>query len=127
MRRIGLSIIPWLVNTCYSRWVSLTYPFAGIGRNLSLHYSVDLHRHMSHRIAIGNSVQMDRSAWVYVSNDAARGGDPALIIGDNCFIARYSQVAALNRIELENDVILSANALIVDHLHAYEERADDPR
>jgi len=119
--RVGLSVIPWFVNYCYSRWVAASYPFAAVGRNLQLHYSVDLNRHMSHRIAIGDSVEMDRSAWVYVSPAAPEGDEPALIIGDNCFIARYSQVAARNRIELERDVMLSANALIVDHLHAYED------
>ena len=119
--RVGLSWFPSLLNRCYSRWVSSTYPFACIGHNLSLHYSVDLNRHMSHRIVIGDSVQMDRGAWVYVSSAAAQRDEPALIIGDNCFIARYSQVAACNRIELERDVILSANSLIVDHLHAFED------
>lgn len=118
---IGLGIIPQFVNTCYSRWVSLTYPFASVGSNLSLHYSVDLNRHMSHRIAIGNDVEIDRSAWVYVSSAAPEADEPALVIGNHCYIARYTQIAARNRIELERDVILSANALIVDHLHAYED------
>lgn len=104
----------------YSRWVAKTYPFASIGRNLRIHHTADLARDSAHGIKLGNSVWIDKGAWVYVVGSRTGSSEPALMIDDNCVIARHSQIAARNLIHIERDVILSASVLITDHIHAYE-------
>ena len=107
----------------YSRWVATTYPFARIGHNFTIHHTADLARDSAYRIKLGNSVRIDKGAWVYAVGSRSGNHGPALVVEDNCLIARYCQIAARNLIHLEPDVILSASVLITDHIHAYEDPA----
>ena len=62
-----LLLFPMALTWLYSTWVSLTYPFASKGRNLSIHYTCELYRYMAHRIKLGNSVEIAKDAWLYVA------------------------------------------------------------
>jgi len=109
-----------VLTKLYSLWVSVTYPFAARGSKLSIHPSVDLLRPMARRIKLGNCVFIGKDAWLNVTDSLDQDNAPAIIIGDNCAIARRSQISAKNCVHLERDVILSPSVLIMDHSHAYE-------
>jgi acetyltransferase-like isoleucine patch superfamily enzyme len=114
-----LGLISRGLTKFHSLWVSLTYPFASRGRNLSIHYAADLKRPMARRIKLGSDVQIGKDAWLNIplgDTDA-----PAIIIEDNCVVGRRSQISARNCIHLERDVILSASVILMDHNHAYED------
>lgn len=119
-REDPLSWIPRILTKLYSLWVSATYPFLSLGNNLSIHYSCDMKRSVAHRLHLGNSVYIAKDAWLNVTM-ARECEDPAIVLGDRCVVARRSMISAKNRICLEQDVILSASVLIMDHAHAYED------
>jgi acetyltransferase-like isoleucine patch superfamily enzyme len=124
MKRLGgFSGISSGLNAAYSKWVSSTYGFESIGKNLSIHYTSDLSRHTAHRMRIGDDVRIDKGAWLYVvpPEGEYQEHEPALIIGDRTLIARHSQIGARKRVHIDSDVTLSVSVLIIDHLHAYEE------
>ena len=104
----------------YSIWVRLTYPFASIGRNLSMHFTCRLPRPIAHRIKIGNSVFIGKDAWLNVSVKGAKD-DPAIVIEDNVKVSARTQISAKNFIHIEHDTLLSTSVLIQDHLHGYED------
>jgi len=116
-----LTLIPRALTRLYSLWVSWTYPFASKGRKLSIHYTCELHRHMAHRIQLGNSVEIAKDVWFHVEAPLQGKGSPAIIIDDNCLIARRTQISAKNYVHLERNVILSPSVLIVDSSHAYSD------
>jgi acetyltransferase-like isoleucine patch superfamily enzyme len=115
-----LSWIPRILTKLHSFWVSATYPFAAVGRNLSVHYTCELKRSVAHRLRLGESVYIAKDAWLNVTM-ASVGQTPAIILDDRCVVARRSMISAKNCIHLEQDVILSASVLIMDHAHAYED------
>jgi acetyltransferase-like isoleucine patch superfamily enzyme len=115
-----LQLIPKSLTKLYSIWVSLTYPFALIGRDLSLHFTSNVSRRRAPRIALGNSVRIAGHAWLNVATDEPTG-EPTIVIEDNCIIAVGSILSAKNEIYLERDVNVSQQVLIMDHNHAYED------
>jgi acetyltransferase-like isoleucine patch superfamily enzyme len=118
-----LNWVPRVLKKLYSMWVGWTYPFPSKGRKLSIHYTCILERTTAHRMKLGNYVSFLKDAVVYVLNVSSpeEKGEPIIIIDDHCTIAQRCQIGAKNLIHIERDVILSASALIVDHLHAYED------
>jgi acetyltransferase-like isoleucine patch superfamily enzyme len=115
-----LDLFPKGLTRLYSAWVSLTYPFASIGRDVSLHVTSKLSRQRAARISLGNSVSVGEHAWLNVATDDTKG-EPTIVIGDNCIIASGTIVSAKNRIHLERDVNVAQQVLIMDHNHAYED------
>jgi acetyltransferase-like isoleucine patch superfamily enzyme len=103
----------------YSLWVSAVYPFASIGRNVSIHYTSWLSRRIAFRIKLGNSVIIRKHTWFNIIPEAT--GEPNLVIDDGCVIGAQSVISVKNHIHLEKDVILSSSALIMDHNHAFED------
>jgi acetyltransferase-like isoleucine patch superfamily enzyme len=103
----------------YSRWISLTYPFASIGSNASFHFTSKVSRERAPRISLGNSVSVSEHAWLNVATDDPNG-EPTIVLDDNCIIAFGSIISAKNRIHLERDVNVAQQVLIMDHNHAYE-------
>ena len=101
----------------YSLWVSAAYPFASIGRNVSIHYTSCLSRRIASRIKLGNSVIIRKDTWFNIVPEAS--GELNLVIDDGCLIGARSVMSAKNYIHLEKDVILSSSALIMDHNHAF--------
>ncbi|MGB7601106.1 MAG: acyltransferase, partial [Candidatus Sulfotelmatobacter sp.] len=104
----------------YSAWVSRTYPFARIGRDVSFHFTCKLSRQRATRISLGNSIKVSELAWLNVATDDPTG-EPTIVIEDNCIIATGSVISAKNQIHLERSVNIAQQVLIMDHNHAYED------
>ena len=115
-----LEFLPRGLTKLNSIWVSLMYPFASIGRNVSLHFMSRISRRQAPRISIGNSVRMNSHAWLNVATDDPTG-EPTIVIDDGCQISDGSIISAKNRIHLERDVNVAQQVLIMDHNHAYED------
>jgi acetyltransferase-like isoleucine patch superfamily enzyme len=102
-----------------SVWVSATYPFAGKGRDLSLHYASEISRSLATRIRLGNRVEIGKHTWIHLGME----GDHELkiAIDDDCRIAARCTITAKNSIHLERDVVLAPDVLVMDHSHAYQD------
>jgi acetyltransferase-like isoleucine patch superfamily enzyme len=115
-----LALIPRGLTRMYSMWVSLTYPFASIGRNVSFHFTSRVSRQRARRVSIGNAVRIGEHAWLNVATDDP-SGEPTIVIGDDCIVASGTIISARNRIHLGHDVNVAQQVLIMDHNHAYED------
>jgi acetyltransferase-like isoleucine patch superfamily enzyme len=103
-------------------WVHATYPFASIGRDVEIHYSLDLRKYLAHRVKLGSSILIFNDVYFGVSCPRREEkGEPVIIIDDGCDINRHCQISARNCIHIERDVIVSSFVLIMDHGHAYED------
>lgn len=117
-----LELLPRVLTKLHSIWVRTVYPFASIGRNVSLHFTSQLDRQRAFRISFGNSVSLRKDAWLNVADDSQdRDAEPAIVLEDNCHIGYGSIISAKNRIHLERDVLVGQQVIIVDHNHAYED------
>jgi acetyltransferase-like isoleucine patch superfamily enzyme len=108
----------------YSIWLRLTYPFASIGRNVSVHFTCRVSRQRSQRISLGNSVKLLEHVWLNVATNDPAGdltGEPAIVIDDNCSIGYDSVISGKNRVHIERDVLIGQQVVIQDHNHAYED------
>jgi acetyltransferase-like isoleucine patch superfamily enzyme len=117
-------LLPRALVRMFSAWVRWTYPFASIGSDVEVHYTLELPRYLAHRVRIGNAVRIGKDVQLGVScADRLERGEPVITIDDGCVIARRSQISARNGVHLERDVILSASVLIMDHNHAFDDPA----
>jgi len=114
-----LSYLSRALVKLYSIWVSLTYPFASVGRKLSIHYTCRLQRLTAHLIKIGSSVFFGNNVWIGVIAEA--NDEPVLVIDDDVKISAWVQISAKNHVHIERDALISAGVLIQDHSHAYED------
>ena len=110
-----------ILTKLHSIWVSLTYPFASVGRNLSIHYTCDLSRLKAHRIKLGNSVRIMKDVLVDVVAPSKQNGVPLVVIDDNVGIGPCCQISAKNSIHLERDTIIAQSVLIRDHARPDED------
>ena len=115
-----LELIPRLRTKLNSLWLRWFYPFASLGRDVSFHFTSVVSRARSPRISIGNSVRIQRNAWLAVANEDPTG-EPTILIEDNCSIASESIISGRNRIHLERGVAIAQSVIIQDHNHAYED------
>lgn len=115
-----LELLPRGLTKLYSIWISLVYPFASKGRNLSFHFTSRVERQRAVRISIGNSVSLKKDSWLNVATEDP-SGEPVIVIDDNCSIGYGTMISAKNRIHLERDVLVAQQVVIVDHNHAYED------
>jgi acetyltransferase-like isoleucine patch superfamily enzyme len=102
-----------------SLWVAATYPFAGAGRNLSLHYASEISRRLATRMWLGNRVEIGKHTWLHLGMEGNH--EIRMTIEDDCRIAARCTITAKNSIHLERDVVLGSDVLIMDHNHAYED------
>lgn len=102
-----------------SLWVRATYPFAGKGRKLSLHYASEISRCLAPRIRLGHCVQIGKHTWFHLGMDDAH--EVKITIEDNCRIGPRCTISAKNSIYLEHDVVVAADVLVMDHGHAYQD------
>jgi acetyltransferase-like isoleucine patch superfamily enzyme len=116
-----LRLIPRAMTKLYTLWLSVTYPFASRGRNLSIHYTCNLRRVVAHRIKLGSSIIIGKDAWLNVSAPPEEKGEPVIVIEDNSRIGARCQISGKNCIHLEREVTLSSSVLVMDHSHAYED------
>jgi acetyltransferase-like isoleucine patch superfamily enzyme len=114
-----LALFPRIMVKLYSVWISTTYPFASVGRNLSIHYTSLLTRSIAPRIKLGDAVLIGKSTWFNIVYEAT--GQLNVVIDDNCCISARSVISAKNHIHLERDVTLAPSVLIMDHNHAFED------
>ena len=115
-----LNLLPRGLTKLYSLWLSHTYPFASIGRNVSFHVTSKVSRQRASRISIGNRVCVSQHAWLNVATEDIVG-EPTIVVDDNCQISDGSIISARNRIHLEPYVNVAQQVLILDHNHAYED------
>ena len=115
-----LQLLPKVLTKLFSIWVSLTYPFASKGRNLSFHFTSELARQRATRISLGNSVSLRKDSWLNVATEDPTG-EPVIVIDDNCTIGSGSIISAKNRIHLERDVLVGQQVIMLDHNHEYED------
>ncbi len=106
-----------------SLWVVATYPFAGAGCNLSLHYESEISRSIAPHIRLGNRVEIGKHTWFHTWSIPSIEGNRALkiFLEDDCRIATRCTITAANSIHFERDVVLASDVLIMDHAHAYED------
>ena len=113
--------IPKLLTRLYSLWVRLTFPFASLGRSLSVHPTCDWRRSRAHRIKLGNSVQIRKDAILHIAAPPEESGEPILVIDDESCLGPQCQMSARNRIHIERDVLVGQSVLIMDHGYASED------
>jgi carbonic anhydrase/acetyltransferase-like protein (isoleucine patch superfamily) len=107
-----------LLTKTRTRWMRLTYPFAGCGKDISIHYTCEIHRSASNRIQIDDSVVIAAGAWLNVPEPAI-GAPPTIVLQSGCKIGRRCMISAKNSIWLENDVLLGPSVIITDHSHEF--------
>jgi lipopolysaccharide O-acetyltransferase len=69
-------------------------------------------------ISIGKNFQASEGLWLEAI--AINGGhehSPCIMIGDNVSISRWSHIAATNRVEIGEGVLIGSKVLITDHSH----------
>lgn len=114
------SLVSRLLTKGRMCWMRLTYPFAGLGKDVSIHYSCELRRTVANRVRIGDSVYIAPGSWLSVPEIVA-GALPAITLGNGCKIGRRCTISAKNRICLEDDVMIAPSVLIMDHAHEFSD------
>jgi acetyltransferase-like isoleucine patch superfamily enzyme len=104
----------------HTLWLRATYPFASFGRGVRIHPSAILSRSIAPGIRLGDFVIIRNNAWINTF-DLAGPGDVKIIVDDHTVLNAQCVVSAKNRIQIEDHVMVSACALIMDHNHAYED------
>lgn len=117
-----LRLLPKVLTRLYSLWVSLTYPFASLGRSLSVHHTCDWRRSRAHRIKLGNSVQIRKDAILHIAAPPEQNGEPTIVVDDDSVIGPKCQISAKNCVHIERDVLVGQSVLIMDHGYAHEGR-----
>jgi acetyltransferase-like isoleucine patch superfamily enzyme len=115
-----LSWVPRIAVKLHSLWLSWIYPFASLGRGISVHYSCELQRSMARYIKIGDSVQIAREVWLNIPF-APDHTNPVIVLDEGCLIGRRCVISAKNRVHIERNTIVAPNVLVMDHNHAYED------
>jgi abequosyltransferase len=115
-----LSLFSALLTKANTTWMRLTYPFAGFGRGVSIHYSCDVRRSISSRMKIGDNVYIAPGTWLNVP-EFSPNAPPAIILGNGCKIGRRCMFSAKNLVHLEDDVMLGPSVLITDHSHEFSD------
>jgi acetyltransferase-like isoleucine patch superfamily enzyme len=115
-----LSIITRGLTWLNTRWLGATYPFAGIGRNVSIHYTCDILRSMAGLIQFGDDVILANDVWLNAL-PTPNSNDPKIVLGNGCRIGRRSSISARNQIILEENVLFAPQVLITDHNHEFSD------
>jgi acetyltransferase-like isoleucine patch superfamily enzyme len=110
-----LRLLPRSLTKLYSIWVSLTYPFASVGQNLSVHFTCEMARSRAHRIKLGDSVRILKDAIVDVVAPPEQDGEPIVVLDDHTQIGYRCVVSAKNLVHIERDVIMAQSVVIIDH------------
>jgi acetyltransferase-like isoleucine patch superfamily enzyme len=106
--------LTWL-NT---RWLQSTYPFAGFGRRVSIHYTCDILRSVAALIKLGDHVDLAKDVWLNAVPTPDSFG-PKITLGNNVKIGRRCSISARNQITLEDSVLFGPQVLIMDHNHEF--------
>lgn len=104
----------------HSLWLAWTYPFASISKDVSIHYTSELHRDSARHVKIGNRVIIAKHAWLYVT-DLPNRKQPAIILEDGCGVQRRCTIAARNQVHIGRNTFFGPGALVTDHPFAFAE------
>jgi acetyltransferase-like isoleucine patch superfamily enzyme len=104
----------------HSLWLTWTYPFASVGRRVSVHYSCDIRRAIAGYIKIGDSVFIDRNVRLDVPI-VRTSKDPVIVIDDYCTIGQHVTILAVNRIHIERNTLFAPAVFVTDHNHEFED------
>jgi len=115
-----LNYLSRVLTKLFTIWAGLTYPFASIGRKVSIHYTCRLARTRAHQIKIGNEVFVGKDVCLNVSA-LEEEDEPVLVIDDGAIINAWAHISAKNYVHIERDALISTGVLIQDHSHAYED------
>ncbi len=108
------------VRKLHSLWLAWTYPFAAIGKKVSVHYTCDVRRRISGYIKLGSFILLERNVRLDVVLDPA-GVEPVISIEDGCTLAQRVTLLAINRIHVGKNTIFGPSVLVTDHDHAFED------
>lgn len=116
-----MKVFPRVWRRLHSEYLRLTYPFAAMGKKVSIHPTCTIDRMNAHRIKLGGNVRMEKDASLGISVSPEEEGNPIIVIEDNVVIHWRSQIGAKNLIHIERDVLIAQDVLIVDQNHFYED------
>jgi len=115
-----LSIVPRGLTWLHTRWLQYTYPFAGFGRRVSIHYTCDILRSVAGYIQFGEDIVLAKDVWLNAVPTPDSAG-PIIVLGKGCRLGRRSSISARNRITLEENVLFGPQVLIMDHNHEFSD------
>src|SRR5271165_2763348 len=75
---------PRLLTKLYSMWVTAIYPFASVGKKISIHHSCDIRN--PHLISLGNFVTVYKDTWLHGVPSEDNDRRPTLTVEDTCLI-----------------------------------------
>lgn len=113
-----LTIVTRGLNWLNTRWLRKTYPFAGFGRRVSIHYTCDILRSVAPLISFGDHVDLAKDVWLNAVPTSDTFG-PKIMLGNNVKIGRRCSISARNQIILEDSVLFGPQVLIMDHNHEF--------
>jgi acetyltransferase-like isoleucine patch superfamily enzyme len=124
-----LTIFPRMARKANSLWLRKTYPFASFGRGVNIHPSCTIPRAGSPWIAIGDRVYLYPGNWLNVILMGHGDNEmfdpttvqPKIILGAGCVLNRNSTIAAMNRIELEENVLVAQSCIFLDQNHDFSD------
>lgn len=115
-----LTIVTRGLNWLNTRWLQNTYPFAGFGRRVSIHYTCDILRSAASCIAFGDGVGLSKDVWLNALPKPDSFG-PKIMLGNNVKIGRRCTISARNQIILEDSVLFGPQVLVMDHNHTFSD------
>jgi acetyltransferase-like isoleucine patch superfamily enzyme len=121
-----LQAIPRKLHTL---WLKTTYPFARFGHHVNIHPSCIIPRDGSPWISIGDDVYLYPHNWLNVILIAHPDDEifdrsairPKIILGSGCNFNRNNTIAAANRIEFEDNVLVGQSCIFLDQNHEYRD------
>jgi acetyltransferase-like isoleucine patch superfamily enzyme len=129
--RDPFSFLAPIPRKLFTIWLKTTYPFARFGRRVNIHPSCIIPRDGSPWISIGDDVYLYPNNWLNVilmAHPEDEIFDPAavrpkIIIGSGCNFNRNNTIAAANRIEFEDNVLVGQFSIFLDQNHDYRNPA----
>jgi acetyltransferase-like isoleucine patch superfamily enzyme len=107
-------------NKFHSMWLAKTYPFASIGKGVSIHRSCDLQRYAAKYIRLGDGVLIGHNVWINVA-EMPDHGQPIIILEDGCKVGRGCVISAKNCIHIERNTSFGPCVFVTDHNHAFDD------
>jgi acetyltransferase-like isoleucine patch superfamily enzyme len=133
MRRLPfddpLTIFPRIARKLNTLWLRTTYPFASFGEGVNIHPSCMIHRGGSPWIVMGSRVYLYPGTWLNVilqGREDRQGFDlkniePKIILGSGCIFNRNTTIAAMNRIEFGENVLVAQSCIFLDQNHEFRD------
>jgi abequosyltransferase len=113
-----LSLFGAALTKLRTLWMQWTFPFAGFGEGVSIHYSCDIRRSAASRMQIGNSVYIAQDTWLNIPEPGV-DAPSAMIIENGCKIGRRCMISAKNSVRVSENVLFGPSVLITDHSHEF--------